>query len=273
MSAGPIVRVTVGVPDPPTAAGRYLAAFGWTVRPDGERDRITVGPPGGQGGDVRLVRTEGSPPAPFTTYGWAALELAVRDVDQAVLDAERAGFTVLVPPLRLGTLPLRAAQLAGTGGEGVYLTQILGEVPGFALPRQRDPVDGVFIAVLATPDLEESRRVVESRLGAVRASDRRARIQVLNHAFGLPDTTEHRLSSVRLAERAAIEIDEYPGTARPRAAPRSGPVPGMGVVTVRGAEPAAFALPYGGLVEVEPTTHIYRTPVSHKETIRPHPLT
>jgi hypothetical protein len=134
----------------------------------------------------------------------------------------------------------------------VYLTQILGDVPGFDLPPAQQDVDGVFIAVLGVPDLVATRSVLEHRFAVRRASDRRSPIGVVNSVFGLSAETTHRLSTLQLSGRACIEIDELPSAAvlRPRS---SGSLPGgvAGVtVAAEALQEQVLELPGGALLEL-----------------------
>lgn len=273
---GPIVRATVVTPDLAHTTSLYQQALGWQQYTELDRldestahrwgapalagARMTlVGP--GHGPTVAFVE----PPAgvesaryePLRSYGWAALEVLVADAAAAVDAAEQAGFTVLARPRRLGSggaLPLVAGQVAGPAGEGLYLTQILGDVPGFSLPDPVRSVGELFICVLGAADLEASRAVLESGYLVRRASDRRSPIGVLNRVLGLPDTTVHRLSSLQLAGRTVIEIDQYGEGARHRAAPPGALPYGLAVVTVRAdvTTPQTVALPDGALLDLVP---------------------
>ncbi|MGH3655934.1 MAG: VOC family protein [Micromonosporaceae bacterium] len=274
---GPILDAAVVVHDLDAATARYRDGFGWTVAAAGDsgpggaapwwtaRVRTAlVGPrtPSGVPGAVRLVECpEAIAPDPLRWYGWTAIELCVRDVDSAIDRALDHDWTLLRAPDRLGagTLPLVAGQIAGPDGEAVYLTQRLADVPGFDLPEPRQDVDGVFIAVLGARDLEASREALESRYEVRRASDRRSPIGVVNLTYGLPEGTTHRLSTLQLAGRTCIEIDQLPpgATSRPTSpggrCGRAGVAPPGGAdVATRGepATPGEPAAPVGGVVAV-----------------------
>ncbi len=111
---------------------------------------------------------------------------------------------------------LRAVQVTGPGGEALYLTEIRRAPPGFELPRTIAPVGRVFIAVLASADLELSREALERALGARRITDHPLAVRALNHAHGLAPGSRHRVSSMQLRGAAAIEVDQYPSSARTR---------------------------------------------------------
>ncbi|MEU6075774.1 VOC family protein [Micromonospora sp. NPDC047074] len=274
---GPISEVTVVVPDLDLAVRRYVEGLGWSVRSEvgcwgrgrarrwdapgaAEARTVRVGPADGAavGAGVCLVECpDVAVPVPLTTFGWSALEVCVLDAEAACDRAVAAGWRLLRAPARLasGRLPLVAGQVAGPGGEAVYLTQILDDVPNFDLPRARQQVDGVFIAVLGAADLVATRAYLERRFAVTRASDRQGAIGVLNLAFGRPSETTYRLSTLQLDGKACIEIDELPAEARDR--PRSAgglPAAVAGVsVAVGGEVPAeVVSLPGGALLELVP---------------------
>jgi catechol 2,3-dioxygenase-like lactoylglutathione lyase family enzyme len=257
---GPILAVTVATADLAASVSAYRSGFGYRVMSRGQvtaaealawgaevmagRSWALVGSDPSRAGAVRLVET--SRPdgyRPLRHLGWAALEISVSDVTAVADRVEEAGFRVLRRPAPLASSALlRAMQVVGPSGEVIYLTQRLGPLPGFDLPEPAVLADRVFIAVLASADLPTSRSFYEASLGAVRKSDRRVAIRVLNDAFGIPEQTEHRLSTVQLAGQSLIEIDQYPCQATPQ--PRApGELPwGVGLVTLAEPEPTA-ALP------------------------------
>jgi hypothetical protein len=197
-------------------------------------------------------------PLPLRTFGWSALEICVDDVHKYVAQAVAAGFVVLNEAVPLSgsakPLPLIAAQLAGINGEVVYITQILSEVPNFELPDVSKESGSIFICVLGASDLEKSREVLESNFEVRRASDREVGIKVINRIYEKPLESLHRLSSLQLAGRNAIEIDQLPveGALR-KVAPGYLP-PGISIVTVRGsvAEIKMIQLPDNALLEILP---------------------
>jgi hypothetical protein len=116
------------------------------------------------------------------------------------------------------------------GGAPVYLTEVNRDPDGFRLPRVDTGTGGVFIVVVASPDLDVTRGFLESRFGLPRVTDHPLAVGVLNRAYALPPTSTHRISSVHLAGDAAIEIDQYPPEAGPRPLTASGLPDGIAVV-------------------------------------------
>ena len=273
MKIGPIETVTILTHDLATSADMYISAFGWQIKETEYKLRIQeanrwqatnligarVIEVSGINGGVRFIEsTEHQKPQPLRTFGWSSLEICVDDVHKYVARAVAAGFTVLNEAVPLSgsskPLPLIAAQLAGINGEVIYITQILSEVPNFELPDVSKESGSIFICVLGASDLEKSREVLESQFEVRRASDREVAIRVINRVYEKPLDTLHRLSSLQLAGRNAIEIDQLPTEGvRRKVAPNDLPA-GISVVTVRGSvtEPKVIKLPDDALLEILP---------------------
>ena len=273
MKIGPIVTVTILTHDLSKSAAMYISAFGWQEKgseyllsaDDANRWQATnltgarVLEVCGINGGVRFIEsTTYQNPVPLRTFGWSALEICVDDVHKYVAKAVEAGFEVLNEAVPLsGTakpLPLIAAQLAGINGEVVYITQILSEVPNFELPDVSKESGSIFICVLGASDLEKSREVLESNFEVRRASDREVAIRVINRVYEKPLETLHRLSSLQLAGRNAIEIDQLPNEGAQREKLAGNLPPGISIVTVRGevSEPTMITLPDNAQLEILP---------------------
>lgn len=273
MKIGPIDSVTILTHDLADSADRYISAFGWRIREpvselgveDANRWQAAdlagarVLEVCGVNGGIRFIESATHQnPVPLRTFGWSSLEICVDDVHKYVAQAVEAGFEILNEAVPLsGTakpLPLIAAQLAGINGEVVYITQILSEVPNFELPDVSTESGSIFICVLGASDLEKSREVLESNFEVRRASDREVAIRVMNRVYEKPLDTLHRLSSLQLAGRNAIEIDQLPMEASQRERLASNLPPGISIVTVLGSvtEASVFSLPDNALLEVLP---------------------
>jgi len=270
---GPIDTVTILTHDLATSAAMYISAFGWQTK--GSEYQLKAEEANrwqamnligarvlevcGVNGRVRFIESSTyKNPLPLRTFGWSALEICVNDVNNYVAQAVEAGFEVLNEAVLLSgsvkPLPLIAAQLAGINGEVVYITQILSEVPNFELPDVSKESGSIFICVLGASDLEKSREVLESNFEVRRASDREIAIRVINRVYEKPLETLHRLSSLQLAGRNAIEIDQLPIEGQQREVLPHNLAPGISVVTVRGlvAEPTIIKLPDNALLEILP---------------------
>lgn len=291
--AGPIREACVVVADLVAARARLAAALGWSPGGapagfDAARAGLwcmpslagapccVLAPPSGQGGAIRLIQhpvmasvagaaDRGSGPGlvhrgsrdPFRGLGWSAIELQVADSSAAVRRAEAAGLRVLGQPRTIGDgggLPIRAGQVADDDGLVLYLTQILGEVPGFELPMLRGESDGVFIAVLSVTDLEDARGIVERHLNTNRASDRYSPIGVVNATLGLPPDTKHRISSQQLRGANLVEIDQLDIAHDPPDPSSDPPRTGVVAVCVQAdvAAPVAWRPCAGALLELVP---------------------
>ena len=273
MKIGPIETVTILTHDLSKSAAMYISAFGWQEKGSeyllsaDEASRwhapnligAKVLEVSGINGGVRFIESSTyKNPLPLRTFGWTALEICVDDVHKYVALAVESGFEVLNEAVPLsGTakpLPLIAAQLAGINGEVVYITQILSKVPNFELPDVSKESGSIFICVLGASDLEKSREVLESNFEVRRASDREVAIRVINRVYEKPLETLHRLSSLQLAGRNAIEIDQLPNEGAQREKLASNLPPGISIVTVRGevSEPTMIKLPDNAVLEILP---------------------
>ncbi len=278
MAIGPIAIVTMLTADLEKSQNMYSKAFNWKIT---NRDEIvteiearrwgsesligakTVSVTG-INGRVRFIEAlDITKTQPLRTFGWTALEICVDDVFAYTDRAIAAGFELLNEPVALsGTgqpLPLIAAQLAGPNGEVVYITQILSEVPNFELPDVNTESGSIFICVLGASDLEKSRAVLESNFQLRRASDREVAIKVLNRVYGKDLATLHRLSSLQLNGRNAIEIDQLPILASTREKQAGQLVPGIAMVSVISNKEIAevLVLPDGALLELLPADYQY----------------
>lgn len=220
MSIGPILSVTIGVPALRAAVDGYRSLLGLEIV-ESDASSILLGRPEASHGRIRLVDAgPGQPPVPFTTLGWAALEVLVTDADEALRRCRsNPAFRVLQEPARVGSGGrLRALQAAGPAGEGVYLTQVLEPPPGFRLPGLPEGEGLVYGVVAASSDLEKTRRRLLD-LGLRQVTDHPLRVRVINAAFGLPEETAHRVSSLQLEGAGLVEIDQYPESAQARNSP------------------------------------------------------
>lgn len=273
MRIGPISLVTILTHDLESARSMYSLAFDWQVTksksPLGSAEAVRwgakklIGSPtsivAGINGGVQFIESsQYETPLPLRTFGWTALEICVDDVFEYTERAISAGFALLNEPTPLSgsekLLPLIASQLAGKSGEVVYITQILSEVPNFELPDVEKESGSIFICVLGASDLETSRRALESNFELRRASDREVAIKVINKVYGKSLSVTHRLSSLQLNGRNAIEIDQLPSEAVNREVKVDLLPPGISIVSVLAevSEPMAFKLPDSALLEILP---------------------
>lgn len=232
---GALKGFTIVTPDLGTACDAYAAYLGYRgpePEPVGSMRAGLWGAPAAadalmtelhatSGGERFLRLVEGDPGdfAPFRSLGWAAAEIVVADLDALAARLDGSPFKVIGPPAVLDfefTDQIRAMQVEGPGREVLYLTEIGADIPGFDLPRATGPVGEPFIAVLGGASLTGLGDAYGA-LGRAPGPVIEARIEVLSSAYGLPETTKHRLATIALPDQSLIEIDAFPGeaTARP----------------------------------------------------------
>ena len=154
---------------------------------------------------------------PLRTYGWAAIELTVRDTDAVNAALKGGPFEVIGPPKELdGMNTIYPMQVRGVDGEIVYLTQIREQPDGYRLLQAESDVDRIFILVLACRDLENTGAWLVDTLGLEKGATFAINYTMINGAFGLPDGTQHSLATLKHGDDVFLEIDTYPDAATPR---------------------------------------------------------
>jgi len=135
---------------------------------------------------IRLVECEshGDPFRPLRHYGWAALEITIRDADALFAGLTASPFEIIGPPRPLeGMAAIYPGQVVGPDGEVLYLNEVRSDLSDYDLPRADSFVDHIFIVVLAARDLESSLAFYESALAFERGDRYEIPIEVLNRAF------------------------------------------------------------------------------------------
>ena len=185
---------------------------------------------------VYLRFVEGTPQPdyrPLRTYGWAAIEICVRDVLEVNARLERSPFEIIGPPRELDGLPtIFPMQVKGPDEEILFLTQIRGDLPEYDLPRARSLIDRPFIAVLACSDLTASLRWFERTVGLRPGREIEIIFTVLSSAFGLPPGQKHRLATVAHERDCFMEFDQYPEGATARHGAPGELKPGVALVSL-----------------------------------------
>jgi catechol 2,3-dioxygenase-like lactoylglutathione lyase family enzyme len=232
---GRMALITIGAGDLAAAQAAYAQWFGFRLIAEGRVSPeeaaawaapATAGAPYAVMGPARaegsLFRFVAIPPAEapfaaFTTYGWAAAEIAVADVEAIHRELHFSPFRIVNPPSSLNfTSPIRPMQAAGPSGEGLYLNEILGVSPRYHLPKATAKVDQVFIMILATRQRAEAVSFYERLIGLEKSSDYTIQYNTLNKAFALPPETRHSFSMTRLGPLPGVQFDELPPQARTR---------------------------------------------------------
>lgn len=245
------MAATVTAPDPAAVVAAWTEVLGYRYVGEGtvsEALASSWGAPGEAGSEYALLeptsgadfalRVVASDPwpdhaTPDTTFGWAALELTVQDVDALYEAIEADGrLTVIGRPAAVGDLAaIYPMQVCDPAGVVVYLNEVRADLANVDLPRATCPVDHAFIAVLGAPDLEAAVGDYARRLGFEPANRYEIAYGVINRAFGLEPEERHRLVTTRVGRRVLVEIDQYPRAARPRKAHLGRLPPGIAMIT------------------------------------------
>ena len=192
-------------------------------------------PPAGVGG-LLVVESEGTV-APLRTVGWAAAELSTMGLDNICARAAKLGFSIIGPPRTLGsTATIAACQIVDPGGAGLYCSDVRQYAGKARIPKATQEIDRMFIAVLASADLETTRAWYAARFGTTPISDHAVPIPILTEAWASPPDTRWRISSQQLDGDCLVEIDQYPPTTTPRernAAGLAGGIAAVGFVADR----------------------------------------
>ncbi len=233
---GQIIGGLSTVPDLAASLADYRETLGLELVEQGDVDpslATSWGAPGCAGRPMAVLRpASGAPCAlrlveqpdhpgfrPTTSFGWAAYELTVQDVFGWPGRLEGTGFDIQGLPRELeGMAYFVPMQVLGRGREMLYLNEVRADMPNCDLPRARSPVDRIFIAILATDNLEATLRWYEQKLGLQRADSFNLSYRMINQAFGLPDSHRTDLTMVQNGRMTILEVDQYPAEAcvRPR---------------------------------------------------------
>lgn len=209
-------------------------AAAWQAPASAGRAYAVMQPASGE--EVFLRFVEGDPVPeyrPIRTYGWAAIELCVSDVNAVNARMIESPFEVIGPPKVLdGFSTVTPMQVRGADLETVYLTQINEPGPGTGLPQPKSLVDRPFIMVLACPDLEKSMAWVKDVLGLPMIDPVAIKYSMISLAFGLPDDEKVALSTARGADQVFLELDQYPAGATERPRHPGALPPGVAITTM-----------------------------------------
>ena len=248
--------------DAGAAAGRFCRWFDYLVVEEGEiaaalaeswgapgcagQRFVLLQPASRAGVFLRFVEGEGHPDyRPLRTHGWAALELCVRDTLAVAARLEGSPFQVIGPPRALDGLPtIFPMQVQGPEGEIVFLTQILGDLPEYDLPRAESLIDRLFILVLACSDLGRSMHWFADTLGIASGREIEITYSVLSAAFGLPASVRHRIATGVNGRDCFLEFDQYPPQATARPGRPDALPPGIALATLVHGDLAAVRAPW-----------------------------
>lgn len=209
-------------------------AEGWLAPASAGRAYAVMQP--ASGAEVYLRFVEGDPVPgyePIRSYGWAAIELCVSDVNAVNARMIESPFDVIGPPKLLdGFSTVTPMQVRGADKETVYLTQINEPGPGTGLPEPKSLIDRPFIMVLACPDLEKSMAWVKDVLGLPMIDPVAINYSMISLSFGLPDGEKVALSTARGGDQVFLELDQYPAAATERPRHPGALPPGVAMTTM-----------------------------------------
>ena len=235
-SLGPICCVTVTAPDLVQVEFCYTEFLGYRVvgrgllGPDvaqlwgcaGLADScyLLLSPPAGDECIFRFIQTDVDAAfLPFSTHGWNAAEIMVKNVDSMAERLADSQFKIIGAPANLSfTDDIRAMQIVGPGHELLYLTEFKRQIPAFDTPIARCDVDQVFIVILGGPSMEGLQSFYAERYGVARAPVVESRVKGMSAAFGNSPEHKYPIAALPLSGKSLIEVDEMPAQARPRAA-------------------------------------------------------
>lgn len=155
---------------------------------------------------------------PMQRTGWNATEILVEDPDalaEKFKNDPDSPFKIIGGPDYLTDKQnVKAMQVFGPSGEMVYLTNIIDpSKSAFNLGRATSFVDRVFIMVLGTHDVQETKQWYETTLGEEVLGPYDYKITVLSKTYDLPEDTIYPLSMIQLPSHFMLEIDQYPQAA------------------------------------------------------------
>ncbi len=265
---GPALLASVLVPD----LGGAIAAYGeflsyrpvdegtvdsglaasWGAPGVSSKPYAILAPESGEPGWVRFV--EGKVPPdhrPLASTGWAAIEILVTDPDALAARLEDSPFNIIGPPAGLRSYPeIKAMQAIGPAGEVLYLTNV---PPGGGeqdLPTVQSAVDRVFIVVLGVPDFDDALADFERTFALPARPARERSIYFIGPGYGLAVTDPLRMTTIQLAGKSLVQVDEYPADAPRRA-------------RADGGLPAGFAMTSFAVPSLEPYLNAALAPPVH----------
>ncbi len=248
---GPILSATVTVGDLPAAIARYTKIVGYVPDQSGTvspaqaaswrapamagRPFQLMRPESGEPGWIRLV--QGTRPAayrPLAHYGWAAIEILLRNTNAMHERMKGTDFTIIGEPHPLRSSPeIIAMQVIGPDREALYLTNVpKGASPVHELPQPQSDIDRIFIMVLGVPDFAATHADFAARFGVAKTTERTRGMNFLGAGYGLDDAGQPLpMSTVQLDGRCVIQVDGMQPTATPRPCTDGELPPGIAMVT------------------------------------------
>lgn len=244
---GPIVAVTLAVPDLAAVERAYGKTLGYKVIERGEispevsgawdapvtagRPYLIMQPQSGADMVFRFVESPAVPGfEPLRTYGWNANELLVEDVDAMPERLKGSEFEIIAMPRNLSTTDdIKAMQAFGPSKELTYFTTV--KNLAFGLGQAESFVDRVFIVINGGRSMESHIGFYRDTLGIEVSEPQPVRMSALNAILGYDSEREHPLSTANIGGPFMIELDQYPeGTVERPILPGDIP-PGISIVS------------------------------------------
>jgi hypothetical protein len=250
---------TLVVSDPAVTAERYCQwldyrlietgtidsdlAASWGAPQSAGRAYLVIGPASGAEVYLRFVQgVEIDTYKPLRTFGWAALEICVQDVEAVNRQMQASPFEIIGPPRALeGMEAIYPMQIKGPDQEIVYLTEIRADMPALDLPRATSPIDKLFILVLATSDLTASRQWFSEQLALSVSAPMEIVYTMIAKAFDLPVEQKHAIATAAHGRDICLELDQYPAAAASRQQRPFELPPGIAIGTLQ--HPAFHTVP------------------------------
>lgn len=209
-------------------------AASWLSPASAGRAYAVLQPSSGAEVFLRFVEGDDVPDyRPIRTYGWAAIEICVQDVETVNARMLESPFEVIGPPKPLDGFPtVKPMQVRGPDRETVYLTEITVDGPANGLPAPASLVDRPFILVLACPDLRATMRWVDTVLGLEMIDPIAIRYSMISLAFDLPADDKHELVTAKWKGETFLELDQYPEGATVRPTHPGALPPGVAMCTM-----------------------------------------
>lgn len=183
---------------------------------------------------------------PLVSYGWAALEFCVQDVEAVAERMADAPFEIIGPPRKIeGLDAIHPMQVQGVNGEVCYFTQINADLPEFRLPRAQCFIDHLFINVLAASDMFATQRWMVDQLGlTVGRENMEIVYTMLAKAFGTSMDDLYSISTMVHDKDVFFEVDQMPAAAITRPKYDGHLPPGIGITTIKVPSIAAIKAPF-----------------------------
>lgn len=247
---GRILSATIICADLEIAAAPYLAALGFRTVETGRIDAALgqswnagnltgaryqiLQPPSAGESYLRLIEDRSAtPPPPYSTLGWTALEFSVKSSDAIIGRLEDFGLRVLGPAADLDFSEgrLRAGQVLGPSGEILYLTQINDQVDGFTLPIAKNDVETLFIAVLVANSVERTTSKYERLFQTIDKGAFESQVAFIAGFQGLPSDHKFQFGCVETVPESYVEIDAMPSAVQQRGRPDGHLPSGIAMIT------------------------------------------